>query len=243
MKRFLSLIFITVLFASCQEDLKSNTPGFQGLKDDVFWRANDARAYLSSDGKLSIEALTAYEQVTLSTTSPDEGIYIFGTVNTDNAATYTSSFNGIDLEYATLTVPGPVSSVAIADSGTGYTSTPNSGAAVATTGGTGSGLTVKVTANAGGNVIDIPSFGSRGNGYVAGDLIIVSGGNLNCKLRVKNVQNSNGQVEITEFDSVNMTVTGKFKFNAVNANNSPFGGPLLNFQYGEFYKVPIFPAL
>ena len=40
-----------------------------------------------------------------------------------------------------------------------------------------------------------------------------------------------------------MTVTGKFKFNAVNSNNSPFAQNILNFQYGEFYKIPIYPAL
>ena len=241
MKRFLSLILIAAVFTSCQEDVRSNTPGFQGLKDDIFWRANDTRAYISVDGKLSIEALTEYEQVTLSTASANEGIYILGTTNTNNAATYSSSFNGIDLEYATMAVPGPVSNITIADSGTGYTSTP-SGTSVATTGGSGSGMTVKVVANAGGNVITA-TVASRGNGYVAGDLVIVSGGNLNCKLRVSNVQNSNGEVEITEYDNVNMTVTGKFKFNAANANNSPFGGPILNFQYGEFYQIPIYPSL
>jgi hypothetical protein len=38
-----------------------------------------------------------------------------------------------------------------------------------------------------------------------------------------------------------MTVTGKFKFNA--SNTGAFGNPILNFQYGEFYKVPILPSL
>jgi hypothetical protein len=60
---------------------------------------------------------------------------------------------------------------------------------------------------------------------------------------VTNVQNSNGEIQITEYDNVNFTVSGKFKFNAANANNSPFGGPILNFQYGEFYKIPIFPSI
>ena len=53
MKRFLYLFIIALAFSSCQEDVKFNNPGFQGLKDDVFWRANDARAYVDATGKLS----------------------------------------------------------------------------------------------------------------------------------------------------------------------------------------------
>ena len=106
----------------------------------------------------------------------------------------------------------------------------------------GSGLSVNIVANASGVVTSV-TLASRGNFYVAGDLITVVGGNLNCKFRVQNVQNSNGEIKITEYDNVNMTVSGKFKFNAANANNSPFGGPILNFQYGEFYKIPVFPSI
>lgn len=238
MKRFLSLILIAVAFSSCQEDVKFNDPGFQGLKDDVFWRANDTRAYINAQGRLSIEALTQYEQITLSTTSANVGTYILGTTNTNNAATYSSNFDGLELEYATVAVPGPVSSINLVAAGTGYTS----GTSVATTGGSGSGLTVNVVANASGAVTTL-TLSSRGNAYLAGDLITVSGGGLNCKFRVQNVQNSNGEIKITEYDNVNMTVSGKFKFNAANANNNPFGGPILNFQYGEFYKIPIYPSI
>jgi len=238
MKRFLPLFIIAIVFSSCQEDIKSNNPGFQGLKDDVFWRANDARAYISATGKLSVEALTQYEQITLNTSSANVGTYVLGTTNTNNSASYTSNFGDIDLQYATVAVPGPVSNISLISGGTGY----SSGTSVATTGGAGSGLTVNVVANASGVVTSV-SLSSRGNAYLAGDLITVAGGNVNCKFRILNVQNSNGEIKITEYDNVNMTVSGKFKFNAANANNSPFGGPILNFQYGEFYKVPIYPSI
>lgn len=238
MKRFLSLFIIAILFSSCQEDLKSNNPGFQGLKDDVFWRSNDTKAYLDATGKLSIEALTQYEQITLYTSSANVGTYILGTSNTNNSASYTSNFGAIDLQYATVAVPGPVSNISLNNSGAGY----SSGTSVATTGGTGSGLTVNIVADASGIVTSVV-VSSRGNAYQAGDLITVVGGNLNCKILIVNVQNSNGEIKITEYDNVNMTISGKFKFNAVNANNSPFGGPILNFQYGEFYKIPIFPSI
>lgn len=238
MKRILSLILVAAAMISCQEDLKSNDPGFQALKDDVYWRANDARAYLSSAGRLTIEALTEYEQVTLKTTNANLGTYILGTTNTNNAASYTSSLDGINLEYATTMVPGPVSTFTIVSGGTGYTN----GTSVPTTGGTGSGLLVNVTANSSG-VVTALTLASRGNAYTAGDLITVSGGNVNCTFRVQNVQNSNGEIQITEYDNVNMTISGKFKFNATNVNNSPFGGPIMNFQYGEFYRIPIYPSL
>ncbi|MBP6557387.1 MAG: hypothetical protein KA213_03415 [Flavobacterium sp.] len=238
MKRFLSLIFVAVAMTSCQEDLKFNNPGLQGLKDDVFWTASDARAYLTGNGRLSIEALTDFEVLTLSTSGPNEGTYVLGTTNLNNAATYTSSFDGVDLEYATIAVPGPVSGITLVSGGTGYTS----GTSIATTGGSGSGLTVNVVANASGVVTSL-TLSSRGNAYMAGDLITVSGGNVNCRFRVQNVQNSNGEIKITEYDNVNMTVSGTFKFNAANTNNSPFGGLILNFQYGEFYKIPVFPSI
>ncbi len=238
MKRFLPLFIIAIAFASCQEDVKFNNPGFQGLKDDVFWRANDARAYIDASGHLTIEALTAYETLTLNTASANVGTYILGTTNINNFAAYSSTFDGIELEYATIAVPGPVAAIGLVAAGTGYTS----GGSVPTTGGTGSGLTLNVVANAAGVVTEI-TISSRGNGYVAGDLITVVGGNSDCKVRVTNVQNSNGEIKITEYDSENFTVSGPFKFNAANANDNPFGGPILNFQSGEFYKIPIFPSM
>jgi hypothetical protein len=239
MKRFLSLFIIALAFSSCQEDVKFNNPGFQGLKDDVFWRANEAKAYVdAATGKLRIEARTEYEIITLNTNSANVGTYVFGTTNIYNSATYSSNFNDIPLEYATIAVPGPTGRVSLVDGGTGY----SSGTSVATTGGRGSGLTVNIIADASGVVTSV-AVSSRGSGYFAGDLITVAGGNVDCNFRVANVQNSNGEIKITEYDNVNFTISGKFKFNAANTNGSPFGGPILNFQYGEFYKIPIYPQI
>lgn len=49
----------------------------------------------------------------------------------------------------------------------------------------------------------------------------------------------NGQIVISEYDAVNNTVSGTFKFNAENTSNNPLAGTTMNFQYGVFYKVPI----
>lgn len=249
MKRFLSLFIVTIAFVSCQEDLKTNDPGFQALKDDVMWRATDARAYLSTSGNLRIEAYTQYELVTLNTSSASEGTYILGSTNTNNSANYSATYNDVDLEYATAVAAGPVYTLALVAGGSGYISDcdlQTDGDYVCdsshnTTGGSGSGLTVAIAANAVGVVTSVPRITARGNGYMPGDIITVSQGNLNCKLRVVNVQNSNGEIIISDYDNINMTVTGEFKFNAISIDTNPFGGPVINFQYGDFYKIPVYP--
>lgn len=238
MKRFLPLFIIALAFSSCQDDVRFSNPGLQGLKDDVFWRGNDVRAYISGTGELTIEAYQGFDLLTLGTSSANEGTYALGTINSDNFASYTSTINDEDLEYATVAVPGPVSSVNILNSGLTYVTATN----VATTGGSGSGLIVNITANPAGQVTKV-EFASRGNGYVAGDVITVAGGNLNCKLRVANVQNSNGEIEILEYDNINGTISGKFKFNATKTSTNPFGDEMLNFAHGEFYKIRIYPSI
>lgn len=251
MKRFLSLILVAVVLSSCQEDVKFNNPGFQGLKDDVLWIANDTRAYISPTGQLSVEAYTEYELITLNTASANVGTYVLGTTNTNNSATYSSTFNEVDLEYATMPLDGPVYNVQLINGGTGYTSDCvlqtegdyTCSSSHETTGGSGSGLRVAILANSSGVVTSVIRVTARGNDYSPGDIVTVSLGNVNCQLRILSTQNSNGEIQITEFDNENMTVSGKFKFNAANANNNPFGGPILNFQYGEFYKIPIYPSL
>lgn len=237
MRKFLSLIAASFVMFSCTEDIKFNDPGFQGLRDDSFWRANDARATIT-DGKLTINAYTEYEVVTLGTASTNVGKYNLGTTNVNNYASFTYNKDNVLLEYATIPTPGPVSNVAITNAGTGYTNATS----VATTGGSGSGLSVNIETNANGGVTKIILV-SRGNGYIAGDIVTVTGGNLNCKFRVTNVQNSNGEIEITKFDNVKMTVSGKFKFNAVKTSMNPLGGEVVNYQFGEFYNVKIYPSL
>ena len=234
MKRILSFVAIAIVFSSCQENVKFNNPGFQGLKDDVFWRANDAIGSIDANGKLKIQAYTEYETLTLNTNSPLVGTYVLGTTNQNNSVVYSSNFNDILSEYVTIAVAGPTGTVSIVNGGSGY----SSGTSIATTGGSGSGLTINIIGNASG-VVSSVTVASLGIGYKAGDIVVISGGNVNCTIKINNVQNSNGEIVITEYDNVNKTVSGKFKFNA--ARTGVFGNPILNFQYGEFYKTPIFP--
>ena len=156
MKKQLLFIFLLFAFIYCTDDVKFNSPSFEGRKDNVFWRAVDSRAILASNGSLSIEAFTRNEKVTLKTTSIVPQTYILGT-STAIIATYVLTEANGTITFST---------------------------------GTGIG---------------------------------------------------NGEIIIEEYDAVNKTVTGTFKFNAENILNNPLAGPILNFQYGTFYKVPVTP--
>ncbi|WP_367756706.1 DUF6252 family protein [Flavobacterium sp. WC2421] len=149
-------LFIIVLFSviSCQEDIRFNNPSFQGVKDNVFWRAIQTKASLGANGSLIIEAYSGNEVVTFKTTSKLPQTYLLGT-SSSKTATYVLTDSNGSITFAT-----------------------------------GSGI---------------------------GD----------------------GQIKITEYDAVSNTVSGTFKFNAENIYNNPLAGPVLNFQQGVFYKIPI----
>ncbi|UFH36475.1 DUF6252 family protein [Flavobacterium acetivorans] len=154
MKKYLVFISMLSFLISCQEDVKFNNPSFQGVKDNVFWRAVDSKAILEANGGLTIEAYSRNEVITLKTTSALPQTYFLGN-STSKRATY-------------------------------------------------------ILTEADGTIIF-----STGIGF--GD----------------------GQIVITEYDELGRTVSGTFKFNAVNSSNNPFAGEFLNFQQGIFYKVPL----
>ncbi|QIH39197.1 hypothetical protein G7A72_10415 [Flavobacterium sp. Sr18] len=154
MKKY--LLFLVVVFAifSCEENVSFNNPSFQGMKDNVFWRAVDSKAFLASDGSLMIEGYTVNEVLTLRTTSTAIQNYPLGTSNSKTAV-YVLTVGADEISFTT--------------------------------------------------------------GIGIGD----------------------GEIVITEYDDVNSTVSGTFKFNAENADGNPLAGDVLNFQQGVFYKVPI----
>ncbi|MGM8361612.1 DUF6252 family protein [Flavobacterium sp. ARAG 55.4] len=158
-KQFLFVFFSLI---SCQEDVKFNNPAFQGVKDNVFWRAVQTTARVNSGGLLIIEAYTATEVITLKTNSVAVGTYFIGTTPTSTA---------------TYVMTDPVTKEDI--------------------------------------MFSSGSLGSPGS------------------------DTGNGQIEITEYDDVNKTISGTFKFNLENTFDNPLAGPTLNFQYGVFYKVPV----
>jgi hypothetical protein len=156
MKKHFLLVFVLFSLISCEENVKFNNPSFQGMKDNVFWRAVQSTATIASSGALTINAYTGNEIITLKTTSTTLQTYPLGTSNSKTATYIIKDGNG-SITFST--------------------------------------------------------------GIGIGD----------------------GQIVITEYDNVNNTVSGTFKFNLENVFDNPLAGPTLNFQYGVFYKVPIIP--
>lgn len=251
MKKLLFLIASIALFCSCQNDVQFNNPGFQAYRDGVLFRGIDVKAYKSTNGELTLVALAQDEELNLDVASANVGTYYFGTNNPATKAFYNSSFDNVELSYATNVISGPVATMypTMSIGGTGYVSdciltdpvnlTYACNNSHQTTGGSGSGLTLSVIANSSGVVTSV-KVASPGNGYKSGDIITIVGGGNDAKIKVLNVQGSNGQVVITE--NTGDTVSGNFKFNAINVTNNPLGGDMVNFQYGTFYKVPVLPA-
>jgi hypothetical protein len=154
MKKYLLLVLVLVSVLSCTEDVRFNNPSFQGLKDNVFWRAIQSQATIEANGSLTIKGFTSNEVITLKTTSTTLQTYPVGT-SESKTATYVLT-------------------------------------------------------------------------DAAGELTFSSGTGI-----------GNGQIVITEYDNVNNTISGTFKFNIENVFNNPLAGATLNFQQGVFYKVPI----
>ncbi|MFT5751370.1 MAG: hypothetical protein ACI828_000551 [Flavobacteriales bacterium] len=62
MKQLLLLPIVALLFASCSQDIDTNTPGFQAKQNDtLLFRAIDARAFYNDQGNLIINGSTDIE--------------------------------------------------------------------------------------------------------------------------------------------------------------------------------------
>jgi hypothetical protein len=230
MKKIFSIVILTLFFVSCENDIKTNSPAFQGEKDNVFWRAADSKVTINAGGTVSINAYTEKELVTI--TIPNSiGVYNLGTENQNISASYSYNNEGAVSYFETALIEGPVYKLTgVVLSGTGYASLDGNN--VNTTGGSGNGLTLRITTNPAGAVTGA-TVASRGTGYLAGEIVTINGGNGNAAVKILNVLKSNGVVEIEKIEG--NEYTGSFGFNAVDEN-----GNVVNFNKGTFYKVPAF---
>lgn len=230
MKKIFSIFALTLLLVSCENDIKTNSPAFQGEKDNVFWRADDSKVTINAGSKITINAYTSKELVTINVPNA-VGTYDLGTSNASISASYSYDNEGSVLFYETSIIEGPVYKLSgIISSGSGYATL--NGNNVNTTGGSGNGLTLRIVSNPAGNVTSA-TIASRGTGYKAGDIVTINGGNGNASVRVINVLKSNGVIEIEKIEG--NAYTGTFSFNAVDDN-----GDVVNFNKGTFYKVPAY---
>ncbi len=230
MKKIFSILALTLLLVSCENDVKTNSPAFQGEKDNVFWRADDSNVTMNVGGTISINAYTDKELVTIEVPNT-VGVHNLGTSNVNISASYSYNNEGTVLFYETSLIEGPVYKLnGIANSGTGYASLDGNN--VTTTGGSGNGLTLKIASNPSG-AVTAATIASRGIGYKAGDIVTINGGGGNASVRILSIMKSNGVVEIEKIEG--NAYTGTFSFNAVDEN-----GNVVNFNKGTFYKVPAY---
>ena len=82
-----------------------------------------------------------------------------------------------------ITRPGQVLTATVKTGGAGYTAGTN----IATTGGSGSGLTVNTTVPV--NAVTAVTVNVKGTGYKVGDVIIVNGGTTDCEIVVASIDN------------------------------------------------------
>ena len=228
MKNIFYLFIASLVLSACTTDIQTNNPAFQAKFNDATWRANDARVSIDGDGRFVITAYTQYETIVLRASSSDLGTYVLGSTNQDSYASY--DFDGLEFSssYDTSLFSGPAYKVSnIVNVGTGYANSNNSQTTPVT--GSGSGLKFAIETNVNGNITKV-SIVSRGDGYVAGDIVSIVGGDNNARVRILNTQQSNGEIVIEEID--NGKYSGTFKFNAVNSS-----GEVITFSNGVFYNV------
>lgn len=167
-----------------------------------------------------------------------------GNVDTDNFIQYVKiaqdihiqNFLGTDLlqkiqAEIVLATSGIPTAISITEAGTGYTT----GTGVTTTGGTGTGLTLDITA-AGGLVTDV-DIDTAGTGYKVGDVIVIDGGNDDAEITVDTLYSiptdyNNllvtyvkpmlihwAMVEYLPFAAYTIANKGVYKHNSENATN------------------------
>jgi hypothetical protein len=96
-------------------------------------------------------------------------------------------------------------------------------------------LTLKMPLPTATNLCPITTVLGTGSASEATFSYLVNGQNLVYKTG-SNAQD--GQIILSEYDPINKTISGTYRFNAYNLTNNPLGNPIVNFTQGVFYKVP-----
>ncbi len=233
MKRIVIFTFVCLTFISCTQDLKSNSPGFQASKNNKLWTGVNLSATKSATGQLNIVAQGDEGTIDLKISNYNLGTFYLGTNVNSNFAAYNTTVSGVFVSYTTAPILGSVATIELPILYTGDNYVASNSAN--TTGGTGTGLTVKTEVSLG--TVSKVTILSPGINYTPGDIITIVGGNNFAQFVVQNVEGSNGEISIT--DKSNGTITGSFKFNAKSASPVANGSQFVNFQSGNFFKIPV----
>jgi hypothetical protein len=98
MKKIFLFSILSLVLASCGDDVEFNSPSFEAKKDGVLWRAVDSKATLNPNGSMTIQAFNSKEVVTLTTISSAPQTYPLAT-SAENSATYVFSDANTKLTY------------------------------------------------------------------------------------------------------------------------------------------------
>lgn len=103
MKYFLFILLLPLPFLSCQDDIQTSSPTFQGLQQgDFLWRSTVRTATVQSSGVLSISGSDGYGTMIISLPVAAVGVYTLGqgelsTITfTEGITTYSTQNNGIE---------------------------------------------------------------------------------------------------------------------------------------------------
>lgn len=223
MKKLGTLLLLTIGFTSCINDVTENDPAFAAFINSTYKQANEATVTLNGNGGLVFNASFDEGVLTMNTTDVIEGTYFAGSQDETTFA----SFIGLDGTFTSDAMTGPVYLSNLIAPGSGYSNATN----VLTTGGSGSGLLVDITANTDGEITDYTVV-ARGSGYLAGDIVTVDLGNQNAEIEIVNVQQSNGVITITNFE--NGLYSGTFSLYLTDEL-----GNTTNLSDGNFYRIPL----
>jgi len=111
MNKGIYILLLLIGLTSCSEDVVfNNNAAFQGVKDNVSWKAADANAMISGENSIELQAVTINETVTLKIPLVDELVFQKDTssfkkyklgINETTTANYTSFLNGSLTSYET----------------------------------------------------------------------------------------------------------------------------------------------
>lgn len=227
MKNIFTFLIACLALVSCQDDVAFNNPGFQATVNNGLWKATYSKVTQGLSGDALIKGTSTSHVLELNLQNKAVGKYALGTTNQSNMVKYYAIKNP-NAFYSTGITSAPVSAITLASGGSGYSTS----SLVTTTGGSGTGLKVNITANTNG-VVTAVQINIAGEGYKPGDEVTINGGGNNAKFKVQTVTKSGGEVVITE--NTGKTISGTFKFTAFEAGTSN----MVSCREGVFYKLPI----
>ena len=147
------------------------------------------------------------------------------------------------------TKPGSISTITNLSGGTGYTA--SNGVATISSG-SGTGATVNISVGSGG-VITSATINNAGSGYSEGEVLTISGGNVNASITIKLVFTVDTTDGIYVFDNSKTTIAGIFEaanssttypsvIDQSNGSYEPATDPVTVDASGVFFKNIVIPA-